>query len=82
MPHAKASQVSKASYSITERRIALLRGGVVQKDVASEMGVYQSLVADVVAGRRVNSLLGRPVAERLAELIGVPLETAFPEVGQ
>lgn len=65
-------------YTTVDRKIALTKAGVVPADVARDLGVSETLVSLVVAGKRTTGPAARRVMDRLASLTGVPVNVLFP----
>lgn len=73
---------SSSPFSPKDRKLALMAKGVVQADLATELGVSPFLVSRVMRGRSLfdPSPDGTRVARRIAAILGHPLELVFPEL--
>lgn len=63
-----------------DRKAELARRGLSNRQIAKDLGVDESLVSHVIAGRRLTGDDARRVMELIAEKLGTPVEVAFPEL--
>ncbi len=66
------------SFTRQNRKIELLRLGLSGVDIARELGVHESLVSHVIAGRRLGGGKARLVMVHIARLFGAPVSEVFP----
>ena len=65
-----------------DRKVLLLKAGVSQMQIAIDCGVDPTIVTHVMAGRFLTSPRGRKVVEHIAQLLDMPVEHLFPEIGK
>jgi transcriptional regulator with XRE-family HTH domain len=74
--------VDKVSFSRHDRKAALYKSGRTGQEVATALDVDPALVSHVLAGRRLTGPDAQRVMIYMAGLFGVPLDEAFPEMGE
>jgi len=67
-------------FSRLDRKVALLKIGWNQRQIARAVGVHWSLVSHVLAGRRWMGTDAHRIMEFIAAKAGVPVGTFFPGV--
>lgn len=65
-------------FSRIDRKTALLQAGKSQRDVAQAVGVDETVVSHVLAGRRWSAPDGLLVMRYLSDLFGIPMDEVFP----
>ncbi|HKW09739.1 MAG TPA: hypothetical protein VJO33_05120 [Gemmatimonadaceae bacterium] len=63
-----------------DRKAELARRAITNRHIAKDLGVSETLVSHVIAGRRVTGQDAKRVTEWIAEKLGTPVELAFPEL--
>ena len=63
-----------------DRKAELTRRGISNRQIAKELGLHESLVSHVIAGRRLTGDDAKRVMDAVAEKLGTPVELAFPEM--
>jgi hypothetical protein len=65
-------------FSRIDRKVALLRLNLSNAAIAGEIGVDESLVSHVIAGRKRSGPKARQIIRYVAEKIGAPEHEVFP----
>lgn len=65
-------------FSRLDRKVALVKLSISNADIAEAVGVDQSLVSHVLAGRKRDGDKAQQIIRHIASLIGAPAEEVFP----
>ncbi len=65
-----------------DRKAELTRLGKTQQAIAAATGGHFTMVAHVIAGRRLTSMTSQRIMAYVAGVLGLPLEEVFPETKQ